>query len=82
MTDRFIIIGRSSCPFCTMAADLLIAKGTQYIFLDYISEPDALEEYKQFHEQDTVPIILRNNLESGLTSKIGGYSDLLEVVNV
>lgn len=78
MTDRYIIIGRSTCPFCAMAEDLLVAKHIPCIFLDYVEDPTILEDYKEFHKQDTVPIILKNNLSSGLTQKIGGYSDLLE----
>lgn len=78
MTDRFIIIGRSSCPFCLRAVEYCKAKQQEYNFLDYASDPMVLQEYKQFHNHSTVPIILANNLESGYTKKIGGYSDLLE----
>ena len=78
MTDRYIIIGRSTCPFCVMAEDLLKAKDIPCLFLDYVENLTILEDYKEFHNQDTVPIILKNNLSSGLTKRIGGYSDLLE----
>ena len=78
MTDRYIIIGRSTCPFCVMAEDLLMAKDIPCVFLDYVGDPTILEDYKEFHKQETVPIILKNNLSSGLTQRIGGYSDLLE----
>ena len=78
MTDRFIIIGRLSCPFCVKAVDYCKAKQTEFIFLNYTENPEVLEEYKEFHKQPTVPIILANNLETGYTKKVGGYSDLLE----
>lgn len=78
MTDRFIIIGRTTCPFCSHAVDYCRAKDAKFIFLNYAENPGALEEYKQFHDQTTVPIILANNLETGLVKKVGGYSDLLE----
>tara|TARA_B100001094_G_C18184946_1_gene803175 strand:- start:2009 stop:2254 length:246 start_codon:yes stop_codon:yes gene_type:complete len=81
MAERFIIIGRSSCPFCAMAQDILRAKQIESIFLDYEEERDILEDYKQFHNQDTVPIILSNNLDSGYVKKIGGYTDLLDHLN-
>lgn len=77
MTDKFIIIGRSTCPFCVRAVDYCTAKGAKYKFLDYADTPEDLEEYKQFHNHPTVPIILANNLETGYTKKVGGYSDLL-----
>ena len=75
---RYIIIGRSSCPFCIMSVDLLIAKGYDHVFLDYLDREDVLEDYKDFHQQKTVPIILANNKTTGHTYKVGGYSDLLE----
>lgn len=78
MTDRFIIIGRSSCPFCIKAVEYCRAKGHEYKFLDYVSSPSSLQEYKTFHKHPTVPIILANNLETGYTKKVGGYSELLE----
>lgn len=78
MTNRYIIVGRKSCPFCVSAVDYCRAKGTEFIFLDYVQKPEILEEYKQFHNHDTVPIILANDIETGLTVKVGGYSELLE----
>ena len=78
MSERFIIIGRSSCPFCTMAEDLMIASQKEFIFLDYASNQSILEDYKEFHNQETVPIILSNDLDTGFTKKVGGYTDLLE----
>lgn len=78
MAERFIIIGRSTCHFCTMAEDLLDASKKTSVFLDYASRPEILEDYKLFYKQQTVPIILSNNLETGYTKKIGGYTDLLE----
>ena len=64
-----------------MAQDILRAKQIESIFLDYEEERDILEDYKQFHNQDTVPIILSNNLDSGYVKKIGGYTDLLDHLN-
>lgn len=77
MTEKFIIIGRSTCPFCVRAVDYCAAKQVEYKFLDYAKNPVALQEYKQFHQHPTVPIILANNLVTGYTKKVGGYSDLL-----
>tara|TARA_Y100001938_G_C7942374_1_gene354948 strand:- start:20 stop:259 length:240 start_codon:yes stop_codon:yes gene_type:complete len=76
--DRFIIIGRDSCPFCVKAIEYCRAKDVEYIFLNYTEKPEMLEEYKVFHKQKTVPIILANNMLSGYTKMVGGYSNLLE----
>ena len=78
--NRYIIIGRSSCPFCVMAADLCSASHKSHIFLDYEERQEILEEYKTFHNSETVPIILSNNLQTGKTRYLGGYTDLLEAI--
>ena len=80
MGEKFIIIGRSTCKFCALAEDLLLASHREFVFLDYAKKPSILEDYKEFYKQETVPIILSNNIETGLVKKIGGYSDLLEHV--
>ncbi len=80
MNDRFIIFGRSSCPFCVFAQDLCSAKKISFQFLDYENKPDIIEECKVFYKQETVPIILANNIVTGKVHKVGGYSDLLEYV--
>jgi len=76
--NRFIIIGRSNCPFCVHAIDFCKANAHRYQFLDYSGNAEILEEYKGFYDQKTVPIILVNSLETGYTKKVGGYSDLLD----
>lgn len=79
--ERFIIIGRSTCPFCNMAEDFLSCKQMPSVFLDYCDTPEILEDYKAFHGQKTVPIILSNDLGTGLVKKIGGYTDLLDYLS-
>ena len=53
--------------------------------LQIISACSAGAKVKVFdikYIEKTVPIVLSNNLETGLTVKIGGYSDLLEHLSV
>tara|TARA_B100001094_G_scaffold246378_1_gene243025 strand:- start:977 stop:1228 length:252 start_codon:yes stop_codon:yes gene_type:complete len=76
--NRFFIIGRKSCPFCVHAIDFCKAKNYKYQFFDFSHNLEALEEYKEFYNQKTVPIILSNNLETGYTKKVGGYTNLLD----
>tara|TARA_Y100000114_G_C11723338_1_gene309648 strand:+ start:637 stop:885 length:249 start_codon:yes stop_codon:yes gene_type:complete len=78
--QRFIIFGRSSCPFCAMAEDFLSCNDKQFLFLDYENSQHILEDYKEFYKQKTVPIIISNDLDSGLVKKVGGYTDLLELL--
>lgn len=76
--NRFIIIGRSTCPFCVQAESYCLAKDVESVMLDYAGREGILEDYKEFYNQKTVPIILANNLETGYTKKVGGYTDLLD----
>ena len=78
MTERFIIIGRSTCPFCVRAVDYCNAREAVSVFLDYKDKEYLLEDYKLFYSQKTVPIVLANNLETGYTKRVGGYTDLLD----
>lgn len=80
--NRFIIIGRSTCEFCSYAIDYCIARKFDYIFLDYNDQRDILDTYKDFHNQGTVPIVLANDLETGYTKKVGGYTDLLDFTKI
>tara|TARA_Y100001970_G_C14059010_1_gene763179 strand:- start:500 stop:700 length:201 start_codon:yes stop_codon:yes gene_type:complete len=63
-----------------MAADLCKASGTKYVFLDYENNQELLEEYRTFHDHPTVPIVLSNNLETGYTFKVGGYTEMLALI--
>ena len=78
--NKYIIIGRSTCRFCVMAVDFCSANHAPYVFLDYHEREEILEDYKGFYKQDTVPIILQNNLSTGLTIVVGGYTDLLDAL--
>ena len=81
MDKKFIIVGRSSCPFCSMALNLLDAHELKYTFLNYENKREFLEEYKVFYNQKTVPIIIGNDLASGRCEKIGGYTDLVDFLD-
>ena len=79
MTEtRFFIYGRSNCPFCIMACDLLSASQDNYIFFDHVGDEETLKYLKEFYNHTTFPMVLKNDLSSGVTKFIGGYTDLLE----
>ena len=76
MASRYIIFGKSTCHFCMHAVDYCKASSREYLYIDLEGQPDVLEEYKKFYNHETVPIILKNDLDSGLVSFIGGFSEL------
>jgi len=75
---RYFVYGRNSCVFCVMACDYLSAQKKEYIFFDHFDDDNFLEELKTFYSSKTVPVILENDLDSGMTKQVGGYTDLLE----
>jgi len=74
---KYIIVGNSICPFSIHCVDYCKVRTFQYIFLDCIGNDEALQEYKEYYDQERLPIVLANNLETGYTKKVGDYSDLL-----
>ena len=81
MDSKFIVYGRSTCPYCSHAIDLLEARGIQNVFFDFASNPSAIQEAKEFYNWKTVPMVIENNNTTGETKFIGGYDDLYERLN-
>ena len=75
---RYIIYGKSECPYCSSAQDYCRAKDLEEVYLDYTEHTDALIDCMNFYKMKTVPIILENDLDTGLVRFVGGYTDLLE----
>ena len=71
-------MGHASCPYCVFAQDYCHAKELEIVYLDYTKDMEALEDCKKFYKMKTVPIILENEIDTGLTNLVGGYTDLLE----
>ena len=72
---RYLVYGRSTCPFCIAACNFLDASEQEYHFADFHEDLDYV---KGFYEFETVPIIIENNKETGETKMIGGYTDMLD----
>ena len=72
---RYILFAKESCPYCTMAQDLLERKSLNYNIINF--EPDqesVLSEIKKAYEWRTVPMIFfRDGPEIEF---VGGFSDL------
>ena len=81
MDSRFIIYGRSSCPYCANAVSLLRSKGIKNVFFDFSEDQEAIQEAKSFYNWRTVPMVLENNTLTGETKFIGGYDDLCKRLN-
>ena len=82
MDRRYLVYGTRSCFFCLRAEKELTAREKDFIFIDLAKESDFLQEAKTFYNQETVPIILENDLETGHTRLVGGCDDLLNLLGV
>ena len=78
--DRYFIYGKTTCPPCMEACRELRDAALEFKFFDL--EEDILTEAKEFYNQKTVPIVLKNNKETGIVTLVGGCSDLKEILNV
>ena len=76
--NRFIIFGFEECEFTVMAIDFCSASHLEYLFLDIGFSESVLGDYKEYYNHPTVPIILANNITTGSTTKVGGYTELLD----
>tara|TARA_R100000008_G_scaffold77432_1_gene57856 strand:- start:28 stop:330 length:303 start_codon:yes stop_codon:yes gene_type:complete len=73
----FIVHGRTSCPFCVRAVEVLETRNIAYIFSPL--EGDVLNEAKQKWDHPTVPIVVERDLyDYGHEQVIGGYDDLCD----
>ena len=75
MNKEYIIYGKSSCPFCVMATELLNSEGKEYDFVDLQDKVSILSEVKEYYKHSTVPIVIRGDLEDRWVF-IGGYTEL------
>ena len=73
---RYYIWGRSSCDYCIRACEFLYSRNELYDFFDHDGDEPFLEELKGFYEHETVPLIVENDISTGLTKFVGGYDDL------
>jgi len=74
--SRYIIYGTPSCNYCRKAEDLLTSLDIKYVFLNMEEDVEGIEEAKRYYSWGTIPIILENNLLTGATRLVGGFSDV------
>ena len=78
MADRFIIYGADYCQYCVNDPSFLESKNIEFVYLNMQEDVFGLDEAKEFYGWDTIPIIIKNNTETGKTTFVGGYSDLVQ----
>ena len=78
---KFIVLSKSTCPFCVMARELLEDQQLEHHIINFDEEHfSILEEFKAAYDWETVPMVL---LKKGSTIEfIGGYTDLKERLEI
>jgi glutaredoxin len=82
MAKRYIIYTLSSCGFCSAAKDLLRDKRVEFYEFNLDEDPEFLLQVKKFYDHNTVPVVVENDIESGETNFVGGFSELNGVLDV
>tara|TARA_Y100000592_G_scaffold24947_1_gene39103 strand:- start:2032 stop:2280 length:249 start_codon:yes stop_codon:yes gene_type:complete len=74
---KFIIYGRSDCPYCIKVITKL-AKAKQSFYAEMLdNDPDKLERLKMKYDHPTVPIVIRTE---DVEELVGGCDDALELI--
>jgi|ETNvirenome_2_60_1030617.scaffolds.fasta_scaffold00050_56 glutaredoxin len=80
--ERYFIYGTRTCPYCSLATEALDSLNKEYVFFNLSDDNQFLNYTKQFYDHPTVPIIIRNDKNTGQCSLIGGFSDLSNIIKV
>ena len=55
---KYIVYGKSSCPFCIKVVNKLLRKGKNFYVEMYDSSPEKLEEIKKRYNHPTIPVVI------------------------
>lgn len=72
---KYIVYGRSTCPYCVKVVNKLIRKGKCF-YVEMLDEnPERLELIKKMHNHPTIPVVL---IRDDTEILIGGCDDTIE----
>mgnify|MGYP005814023511 CR=1 FL=1 len=80
--QRYFVYGKSSCSYCVSAKHILVSLNKDFVFYDFEEDPEFLDYTKKFYRYPTVPIIVKNDKETGLCSLIGGFGEFSQLLGV
>ena len=75
---KYIVYGRSSCPYCIKVVNKLLRGGKTFYVELHDSTPEKLEEIKKRFNHPTVPVVTFVDDKEIL---IGGCDDTIEHLN-
>lgn len=54
---KYIVYGRSTCPYCVKVVNKLIRKGKCFYVEMLDEQPEKLEEIKKIYNHPTIPVV-------------------------
>tara|TARA_R100001510_G_C7631082_1_gene189933 strand:- start:355 stop:618 length:264 start_codon:yes stop_codon:yes gene_type:complete len=72
---KYIVYGRSSCPYCIKVVNKLLRGGKTFYVEMYDDQPEKLEQIKKRYNHPTIPVVIIQDSKEIL---IGGCDDTIE----
>ena len=72
---KYIVYGRSSCPFCIKVVNKLIRNGKTFYAEMLDDNPERLEQIKKRYNHPTIPVVIIKEEKEIL---IGGCDDTID----
>ena len=70
MSDKVVVYGNSTCPFCGAARMLLTKKGIEFEDISVVGDPSSFAEMQERSGRQTVPQIFIGE------THVGGFDEL------
>ena len=71
---KYIVYGKSSCPFCIKVVNKLLRQGKTFYVEMYDAQPEKLEEIKKRYNHPTIPVVI---IQDNNEIFIGGCDDTI-----
>ncbi len=72
---KYIVYGRSTCPYCIKVVNKLLRGGKTFYVEMYDDQPEKLEEIKKRYNHPTIPVVICIDEKEIV---IGGCDDVIE----
>ena len=72
---KYIVYGKSTCPYCVKVVNKLIKKGKCFYVQMFDEDPEKLEEIKKRYNHTTIPVVTIIDNKEIL---VGGCDDTIE----
>jgi glutaredoxin len=71
---KYIVYGRSNCPYCIKVVNKLLRSGKTFYVEMHDSTPEKLEEIKKRYNHPTIPVV---TIQDNKEILIGGCDDTI-----